>query len=360
MNFTEPRELRRRLALEHKIEGVVRLKILVTGAAGFIGSFVAERLLKLGHEVVGIDNLNEYYDPRLKHARLERLRCMKGFSFQKLDISHRTEFEDFFRSIRASRVVHLAAQAGVRYSVTHPYAYIESNIVGFLNLLEQCRHQGVEHLVYASTSSVYGLNTDLPFSAHRSADHQVSLYGATKKANESMAHSYSHMYGIPTTGLRFFTVYGPWGRPDMALFQFTKNIVEGKPIDIFNHGNHKRDFTYVDDIAEGVVRVTLATPPSANSSWDSKTHDSSYSSAPYKIYNIGNNKAETLIRYIEVLEKCLGRTAKKNYLPLQPGDINATEADVNDLERDFNYRPQIGIDEGIRNFVEWYRGYYGV
>lgn len=335
------------------------MKLLVTGAAGFIGSHVAHRLLDRGDEVVGLDNLSPYYDPKLKQARLERLTARPGFRFVKLDLADRDGIAELFARERFRRVVHLAAQAGVRYSLEHPHTYIDSNVTGTLNVLEGCRHHEVEHLVFASTSSVYGLNTNMPFSEHRGVDHPLSLYASTKRANELMAHNYAALFGLPCTGLRFFTVYGPWGRPDMALFLFTKNILEGRPIDVFNYGRHRRDFTYVDDIVEGVVRATdrIAT---ANPSWSGDRPDPATSSAPFRLYNIGNQTPVELARYIEVLEECLGRKAEKNLLPLQPGDVPDTWADVEDLVRDVGYRPSTPVEVGVRRFVDWYRSYYGV
>jgi UDP-glucuronate 4-epimerase len=333
--------------------------VLVTGAAGFIGYHVVHRLLTDGHRVIGVDNLSDYYDPALKQARLDRLAAHAEFGFERVDLSDRQAVAGLFRLHRPARVVHLAAQAGVRHSLSHPHAYIDANLVGFLNVLEGCRHQGVEHLVFASSSSVYGANTRLPFSTHDNVDHPLSLYAATKKANELMAHSYAHLYGLACTGLRFFTVYGPWGRPDMALFLFTRAILEGRPIDVFNQGRMQRDFTYVDDVVEGVVRV-LAKAPAPDPAWSGDRPDPGTSLAPYRIYNIGNDRPVELLRYIEVLEKCLGRTAKKNFLPLQPGDVPVTRADIDDLARDFGYRPQTTIEDGVARFVEWYRTYYRV
>lgn len=335
------------------------MKHLVTGAAGFIGFHVAERLLQRGDEVVGLDNLNPYYDPALKEARLARLRRHAAFRFVKLDLADRSGMEALFQVERFPRVIHLAAQAGVRYSVTHPHAYVESNIVGFLHVLEGCRHHGAEHLTYASTSSVYGMNTEMPFSVHHPVDHPVSLYAATKKANELMAHSYAHLYRLPCTGLRFFTVYGPWGRPDMALFLFTRAILEGKPIDIFNHGRMRRDFTYIDDIAEGVVRVSDR-PAAPSDSWSGNHPDSATSTAPYRIYNIGNSEPAELMDFIAALERALGSTAAKNYLAMQPGDVPATAADVADLVRDVGFKPGTTIETGVARFVEWYREYHKV
>jgi UDP-glucuronate 4-epimerase len=335
------------------------MKILVTGAAGFIGFHLSRRLLARGDEVVGLDNLNDYYDPSLKEARLAQLLPHPGFRFVKIDMADREAIPALFERERPQRVVNLAAQAGVRYSLTNPHAYVDSNLVGFVNILEGCRHTGVEHLIYASSSSVYGANKSTPFSIHHNVDHPVSLYAATKKANELMAHTYSHLYGLPTTGLRFFTVYGPWGRPDMALFLFTKAILEGRPIDVFNRGQMKRDFTFIDDIVEGVVRV-LARVPQANPHWDAVAADPGSSAAPYKVYNIGNNRPEELLHFIVVLEEALGKKAEKNLLPMQPGDVPETCADVDDLIRDTGFRPTTPIEVGIRRFVDWYRTYYAV
>jgi UDP-glucuronate 4-epimerase len=335
------------------------LKILVTGAAGFIGSALSIRLLERGDEIVGIDNLNDYYDVNLKLARLERLRDYERFKFVKLECADRAAVEALFIREKFQRVMHLAAQAGVRYSITNPHAYIDSNIVGFINVLEGCRHNAVEHLAYASSSSVYGANTNMPFSIHDNVDHPVSLYAASKKANELMAHTYSHLYRLPTTGLRFFTVYGPWGRPDMSLFMFTRNILEGKPIDVFNYGNHRRDFTYVDDIVEGVIRV-IDKPAQANAGWASENPDPGTSQAPYRVYNIGNNNPVHLLTFIETLEKCLGKEAIKNLLPLQPGDVPDTYADVSDLVNDLGYKPGTLLETGIKNFVEWYKNFYRI
>jgi len=335
------------------------LKVLVTGAAGFIGSTLSIRLLARGDEVVGIDNLNDYYDVNLKLARLERLKNHQNFKFVKLDIADRQEMADLFAKERFEKVMHLAAQAGVRYSITNPHAYIDANIVGFINILEGCRHSGVGHLAYASSSSVYGANTNMPFSVHDNVDHPVSLYAASKKANELMAHTYSHLYRLPTTGLRFFTVYGPWGRPDMSLFLFTRNILEGKPIDVFNYGNHRRDFTYVDDIVEGIVRV-IDRPALPNESWKGDNPDPGSSQAPYRVYNIGNNNPVHLLTFIETIENCLGKKAIKNLLPLQAGDVPDTYADVVDLVNDLGYKPSTPLEEGIKNFVEWYKDFYKV
>ncbi len=335
------------------------MRILVTGAAGFIGSKLTERLIARGDEVLGYDNLNDYYDPALKHARLARLTPLPGFSFVQASLEDREALEAAFDRFKPQRVVNLAAQAGVRYSLENPRAYIDSNIVGFLNILEACRHRGIEHLVYASSSSVYGANRKLPFAVEDSVDHPVSLYATSKKANELMAHTYSHLFGLPTTGLRFFTVYGPWGRPDMALFLFTKKILAGEPIDVFNHGKHTRDFTYIDDIVEGVIR-TLDRVPGPDPTYDPLHPSPATSSAPYRVYNIGNNSPVELLRYIEVLEDCIGRKAEKRLLPLQPGDVPDTYADVSALTRDTGYQPATPVDVGVRNFVEWYRGFYGV
>jgi UDP-glucuronate 4-epimerase len=334
------------------------MKILLTGAAGFIGAATTERLLAQGHEVVGLDNLNAYYDVALKHARLERLRRHAAFRFVKLDLADAAAVAALFAQERFPRVVHLAAQAGVRYSLENPQAYIDSNITGTINVLEGCRHTAVQHLVYASTSSVYGANTNMPFSVHRGVDHPLSLYASTKRANELMAHNYAALFALPTTGLRFFTVYGPWGRPDMALFLFTRNILEGKPIDVFNNGHHQRDFTYVDDIAEGVVR-SLERIAQPNPAWDAKAPDPASSFAPFRLYNIGNNSPVQLLRYIEVIEEALGRKAVKNFLPLQPGDVPETSADIDDLVRDVGYRPATPVEVGVRRFVDWYCDYYG-
>ena len=333
------------------------MKILVTGAAGFIGFFVSQALLARGDEVVGIDNLNDYYDPRLKTSRLEILQRQKNFRFVKLDVADRGGMEALFATEKFARVIHLAAQAGVRNSIENPHIYVDSNVVGFLHVIEGCRRNAVEHLVYASTSSVYGANTRMPFSVDQNVDHPLTLYAATKKANELMAHAYSSLYGVPTTGLRFFTVYGPWGRPDMALFLFTANILAGKPIDVFNYGKHKRDFTYVGDIAAGVVAAVdhIAAPDAA---WNSQAPNPSTSRAPYRLYNIGNHRSVELLRYIEVLEQCLGRKAQKNLLPMQPGDVPDTLADVETLTHDVGYCPSTPIEVGVERFVAWYRSYY--
>jgi len=335
------------------------LKILVTGCAGFIGMHVAQRLLERGDEVIGIDNLNDYYDPSLKLARLARLQPQPGFAFQRLDITDGQAMSELFDTEHCARVVHLAAQAGVRYSLKNPQAYVNSNVTGFLNILEGCRNYGCEHLVFASTSSVYGANRKLPFSEHDNTDHPVSLYAATKKANELMAHTYSHLFGLPVTGLRFFTVYGPWGRPDMSLALFTDAILQGRPIDVFNHGQMERDFTYVDDIVEGVVRI-LDVPPPGDPDVDMLHPDPPTSYARYRLYNIGNNRPVKLMNFIETLERALGRKAVKNLLPMQPGDVPATYADVDDLARAVGFRPDTPLDEGIARYVAWYRDYYGV
>jgi len=333
------------------------MRILVTGAAGFIGSALSHRLLARGDEVLGYDNLNAYYDPTLKEARLARLTPHANFSFVRASLEDRPALEGAFADFAPQRVVNLAAQAGVRYSIENPYAYVESNLVGFINILEACRHGKVEHLVYASSSSVYGANRKLPFSVRDAVDHPVSLYAATKKANELMAHTYSHLYRLPTTGLRFFTVYGPWGRPDMALFLFTRKILAGEPIEVFNHGKHTRDFTYVDDIVEGVIRA-LDRVPAGDPAFDAMNPTPATSSAPYRVYNIGNHQPVELARYIEVLEAKLGRQAEKVLLPLQPGDVPDTYADVEELTRDTGYSPSTPIETGISRFVDWYRDFY--
>lgn len=333
-------------------------KILVTGAAGFIGHFLSQRLLAEGWQVVGIDNLNDYYDPELKRARLSLIKS-PDFVFIHGDLADRSLVAGIFARNQFDAVVNLAAQAGVRYSLENPNSYVDSNLVGFANILEGCRHSRVGHLVFASSSSVYGGNTQMPFSVHDNVDHPVSLYAATKKANELMAHSYSHLYELPVTGLRFFTVYGPWGRPDMAYFLFTKAILAGQPINVFNNGEMKRDFTYIDDIIEGVVRI-IDRPPTANPKWNRENPDPSTSWCPYKIYNIGNNQQEELIKFIEVLEDCLGQKAEKVFLPMQNGDVKETYANVDDLVRDIDFRPSTSIEVGLRRFVEWYRPYYGV
>jgi UDP-glucuronate 4-epimerase len=333
------------------------MKVLVTGAAGFIGSALTLRLLDRGDSVIGIDNLNDYYDPGLKRARLARQENRTGYTHAGVSIADRPALAQVFAQHRPQRVVNLAAQAGVRYSLTNPEAYIDANLVGFGAVLEACRQHEIEHLVYASTSSVYGANTRLPFSEHDGADHPLTLYAATKRANELMAHAYSHLYALRTTGLRFFTVYGPWGRPDMALFRFTKAILEGAPIDVYNYGHHKRSFTYIDDIVEGVVRV-LDKLPGPDPEWRGESPDPATGPVPFRVYNIGSNNAVDLLRYVEVLEQCLGRKANLNLLPLQLGDVPDTSADVSDLARDVGYEPETPVEVGVRRFVEWYRGYY--
>ncbi|HYW04941.1 MAG TPA: NAD-dependent epimerase [Gammaproteobacteria bacterium] len=334
------------------------MKVLVTGTAGFIGSATALRLLERGDEVVGVDNLNPYYDVELKKARLRRKLEYPGFTEITADIADRGAMEQAFREHQPQRVINLAAQAGVRYSLENPHVYVDSNVVGFLNILECCRHHDVESLVYASTSSVYGGNTRMPFSPHDDVGHPLTLYAATKRANELMAHTYSHLFGLPATGLRFFTVYGPWGRPDMALFRFTRAILAGEPIDVYNYGRHRRDFTYIDDIVDGVVRV-LDRIPSGSPDWSGDAPDPATSSAPFRVYNIGNSKPVELERYIEVIEQCLDRKADRNLLPMQPGDVPDTYADVTDLTHDTGYRPRTSVEVGVRNFVDWYLSYYG-
>ena len=334
------------------------MKVLVTGTAGFIGSHVAMRLLERGDEVVGFDNLNDYYDVSLKRARLARFQDDPNYTHVTGDLADRAAVEAVFATHRPGRVINLAAQAGVRYAAENPHVYVSSNVTGFLHVLEGCRQHGVEHLVFASTSSVYGANTRMPFSEHQGTDHPLTLYAATKKANEAMAHSYAHLYGVPSTGLRFFTVYGPWGRPDMALFLFTDAILHGRPIRVFNHGRHRRSFTYIDDIVEGVIR-TLDRPPARDTAWNGEHPDPASSGvAPYRLYNIGNEQPVELLRYIEVLEECLGRKATMELLPLQPGDVPDTEADVSGLAAAVDYRPRVAVEDGVREFVRWYRAYH--
>ena len=334
------------------------MSILVTGAAGFIGSHLSKRLLNEGYEVIGIDNINDYYDQKLKWDRLEWIKHPK-FKFEKVSLEDRERINNIFIEYKPAIVVNLAAQAGVRYSLVNPHAYIDSNVIGFMNILEACRHHNVEHLIYASSSSVYGANTKMPFSVHDNVDHPVSLYAATKKANELMAHTYSHLYGLPTTGLRFFTVYGPWGRPDMALFLFTKAILNGEPIKVFNNGNMMRDFTYIDDIVESIYRL-IQKKPEPNPNWDGKNPDPGTSYAPYRVYNIGNSNPVNLMDFITAIEEKLGIEAKKEFLPLQAGDVPATYADVEDLYNEINFRPQTSIKEGVSKFIDWYLDYYGV
>jgi len=333
------------------------MKILVTGSAGFIGSALTLRLLARGDTIVGIDNHNDYYDPALKEARIEKFIDHPNYTHLRVDLSDRQMIKEIFTNHKPERVVNLAAQAGVRYSIKNPLAYINSNIVGFAHILEGCRHNEVEHLVYASTSSVYGANTSMPFSTHQNVNHPLSVYSASKKSNELMAHTYSHLYGLPTTGLRFFTVYGPWGRPDMALFLFTKAILSNEKIKVFNHGKHRRDFTYIDDIVEGVIR-TLDSPATSNSEWDSDQPDPSTSNAPWRVYNIGNNQPIELMNYIAALEKALGKKSEKEFLPLQAGDVPATYANVDDLVEQFDYKPSTSVEDGISRFVSWYRDYF--
>ena len=335
------------------------MKVLVTGSAGFIGSMLSIRLLERGDEVVGIDNHNNYYDPKIKEARLERLKKYENYKHYKTDLNDNKKLSEIFKIHKFQKVVNLAAQAGVRYSIENPLAYINSNIVGFAHILENCRNNKVEHLVYASTSSVYGANTKMPFSEHDSANHPLSVYAASKKSNELMAHSYSYLHQLPTTGLRFFTVYGPWGRPDMALFKFTKAIIEEKPIDVFNNGKHTRDFTYIDDIVEGVIK-TLDDPATSNVNWNGKQPDPATSRAPWRIYNIGNNNPVQLMDYIKALEKTLGKKAKINFLPLQPGDVPDTYANVDNLKKKFNYKPSTSVISGVSNFVKWYKDYFRI
>ncbi|UVV74426.1 NAD-dependent epimerase [Pantoea agglomerans] len=335
------------------------MNFLVTGAAGFIGFHVSQRLLAAGHQVVGIDNLNDYYDVNLKHARLNLIKADPGFTFIEMDLADRDAMASLFDQQKFQRVIHLGAQAGVRYSIENPHAYADSNLIGHLNILEGCRHHKIEHLLYASSSSVYGLNRKIPFSTEDSVDHPVSLYAATKKANELMSHTYSHLYQLPTTGLRFFTVYGPWGRPDMALFKFTRAMIAGEAIDVYNQGQMKRDFTYIDDIAEAIVRLQDVIPQQ-DDNWTVETGSPATSSAPYRVYNIGNSQPVTLMNYIEAIEKALGITAKKNLMPMQPGDVLETSADTEALFKAIGFKPQTGVEEGVKNFVDWYRDFYRV
>ncbi|MCC5909739.1 MAG: NAD-dependent epimerase [Clostridiaceae bacterium] len=335
------------------------MKILITGAAGFIGFHLSKKLLDDSYQIIGIDNLNDYYDPSLKQSRLEILGKYNNFNFHKVDLKDKAAVDRIFETYQPTHVINLAAQAGVRYSIENPYAYVDSNLTGFMNNLEACRNYPVEHLLYASSSSVYGGNKVAPFSTNHNVDHPVSLYAATKKSNELMAHTYSHLYGIPTTGLRFFTVYGPYGRPDMAYFSFTKDILAGKPIKVFNHGKMERDFTYIDDIVEGIVKL-IDKAPAANKEWDESKDDLSTSFAPYKIYNIGNNNPVQLMRFINALESALGKEAEKVYMDMQPGDVLRTFADVSDLERDINFKPSTSIEDGLAKFVDWYKEYYNV
>lgn len=335
------------------------MNFLVTGAAGFIGFHVSQRLLAAGHQVVGIDNLNDYYDVNLKHARLDLIKADSGFTFIEMDLADRDAMASLFDQHTFQRVIHLGAQAGVRYSIENPHAYADSNLIGHLNILEGCRHHKIEHLLYASSSSVYGLNRKMPFSTEDSVDHPVSLYAATKKANELMSHTYSHLYQLPTTGLRFFTVYGPWGRPDMALFKFTRAMIAGEAIDVYNQGQMKRDFTYIDDIAEAIVRLQDVIPQQ-DDNWTVETGSPATSSAPYRVYNIGNSQPVTLMNYIEAIEKALGITAKKNLMPMQPGDVLETSADTEALYKAIGFKPQTGVEEGVKNFVDWYRDFYRV
>ncbi|AVV38081.1 NAD-dependent epimerase [Pantoea vagans] len=335
------------------------MNFLVTGAAGFIGFHVSQRLLAAGHQVVGIDNLNDYYDVNLKHARLDLIKADSGFTFIEMDLADRDAIASLFDQNTFQRVIHLGAQAGVRYSIENPHAYADSNLIGHLNILEGCRHHKIEHLLYASSSSVYGLNRKMPFSTEDSVDHPVSLYAATKKANELMSHTYSHLYQLPTTGLRFFTVYGPWGRPDMALFKFTRAMIAGEAIDVYNQGQMKRDFTYIDDIAEAIVRLQDVIPQQ-DDNWTVETGSPATSSAPYRVYNIGNSQPVTLMNYIEAIEKALGITAKKNLMPMQPGDVLETSADTEALYKAIGFKPQTGVEEGVKNFVDWYRDFYRV
>lgn len=335
------------------------MKILITGAAGFIGFHLSKELLRQSHEIIGIDNLNDYYDPKLKDDRIAILQEFDNFSFYKIDLKEKTEVDNVFKTHKPTVVINLAAQAGVRYSIENPYAYVDSNLIGFMNILEACRNYPVDHLLYASSSSVYGGNKVAPFSTNHNVDHPVSLYAATKKSNELMAHTYSHLYGIPTTGLRFFTVYGPFGRPDMAYFSFTKDILANNPIKVFNHGEMERDFTYVDDVVEGIVKL-IKKAPSPNQEWDESKDDLSSSFAPYKIYNIGNSNPVKLMRFIKALESALGKEAEKIYLDMQPGDVHRTYADVRDLEREINFKPSTSIEDGLQKFIDWYLDYYKI
>ncbi|WP_320164474.1 NAD-dependent epimerase [uncultured Trichococcus sp.] len=335
------------------------MKIFITGVAGFIGFHLSKKLLDESYQVIGIDNMNDYYDPTLKQSRLEILRKYNNFNFQKVDLKNKAAIDNIFETHQPTHVINLAAQAGVRYSIENPHAYVDSNLIGFMNILEACRNYPVEHLLYASSSSVYGGNKVAPFSTNHNVDHPVSLYAATKKSNELMAHTYSHLYGIPTTGLRFFTVYGPYGRPDMAYFSFTKDILAGNPIKVFNHGKMERDFTYIDDIVEGIVKL-IEKAPVANKDWDESKDELSSSFAPYKIYNIGNNNPVPLMRFISALESALGKEAEKVYMDMQPGDVLRTYADVSDLEKDINFKPSTSIEDGLQKFVEWYLEYYQV
>jgi UDP-glucuronate 4-epimerase len=335
------------------------MKLLITGAAGFIGFHLSKKLLEEGYQVIGIDNLNDYYDPGLKKARLEVLGGYNNFSFHKVDLKDKSEVDSIFETYKPTYVINLAAQAGVRYSIENPYAYVDSNLIGFMNILEACRNYPVKHLIYASSSSVYGGNKVAPFSTNHNVDHPVSLYAATKKSNELMAHTYSHLYGIPTTGLRFFTVYGPWGRPDMAYFSFTRDIIVGKPIKVFNHGKMERDFTYIDDIIEGILRL-IDKIPEANKDWDETVDDISTSFAPYKIYNIGNNQPVSLMRFINILEEKIGKVAEKIYMDMQPGDVLKTYADVSDLQKDIGFKPSTSLEQGLAEFVRWYKDYYNI
>lgn len=334
-------------------------KVLITGGAGFIGFHLSKKLLEQSYEVIGIDNINDYYDPKLKESRLEILNTFEKYDFYKIDLKDKESIDNIFEKYKPTHVINLAAQAGVRYSIENPYAYVDSNLVGFVNVLEACRNYPVKHLLYASSSSVYGGNKITPFSTNHNVDHPVSLYAATKKSNELMAHTYSHLYAIPTTGLRFFTVYGPFGRPDMAYFSFTQDILAGRPIKVFNHGEMERDFTYIDDIVEGVIRL-IDKAPTPNKEWDESKDDLSTSFAPYKIYNIGNNNPVPLMRFIKALESALGKKAQKIYMDMQPGDVERTYADISDLEKDINFKPSTSIEDGLQKFVDWYKEYYKI